>query len=142
MRETAKDLENEAEILDHFAKTFRCNWHKLGNGGKYRIDAVLYRDAEVAAWAEVKDYKKRLFLGLNVPKYLEGCNLAQNTGKPFFLLFRYEQKIGFIKVHSGGAWNDCEATLGMAGGTPSGRQRLKDDVEPCYMFRKNEVQWL
>lgn len=142
LRETQQDLSNEAEILDDFAKTFKCNWHKLGNGGKYRIDAVLYRDGEVAAWAEVKDYKKSLFLGLNVPKYLEGCNLAQETGKPFFLIFRHNTQIGFAKVHGGGAWSDCDAELKIAGGTQAGRKALPDDIEPMYMIDKNQVRWL
>ena len=142
LRETKHDLCNEAEIHDYFASTMKCNWHKLGNGGKYRIDAVLYRNAEVAAWAEIKDYKKSLFLGLNVPKYLEGCNLAQNTGKPFFLIFRHNGQIGFVKVHGGGPWSDCKVTLKLAGGTQAGRKALPDDIEPIYMIEKSEVKWL
>ena len=141
-RETNQDLRNEAEILQYLADWSKSNWHKLGNGGKYRIDSVLYRDGAPVAWVEVKDYKRNLFLGLNVPKYLEGCNLAQTTELPFLLVFRHEGKIGYIKVHGGGAWSDCEATLKMAGGTPAGREALKDDIEPCYMFNKKDVEWI
>ena len=69
-RETQDDLDAEAEILDYIAKKSDCEWRKLGNGGKYRIDAVMHNGGDVRAWFEVKDYKRGLFLGLNVPKYI------------------------------------------------------------------------
>lgn len=141
-RETSDDLHAEAEILDHIAAQSNCEWRKLGNGGKYRIDAVMHRGSEVKAWFEVKDYKRGLFLGLNVPKYIEGCNLATVTAIPFVFGFRHEGRIGIIKIHSGGPFEDLTPELRMAGGTPQGRKPNPDDVEPMYMFSHKDVRWM
>jgi len=84
-RETQEDLDREAAILDAFCSEWRCTWRKLGNGGKYRIDAVLERNGEVVAWAEVKSHGGS-FAGLNVPKYMEMYHLGQLTGVPAFFL--------------------------------------------------------
>jgi len=141
MRETQSDLKNEADILGRFCQSMKCEWAKLGNGGKYRIDSVLFRGNIPVAWVEVKDYKAGLFLGLNVPKYIEGCELSNYTQIPFFLLFRHEGEIGYLKIHNG-AWPHAEARLLMAGGTPKGRQPLPDDVEPMFLFDDSQVEWL
>lgn len=141
-RETQDDLNAEAEILDYIAKKSDCEWRKLGNGGKYRIDAVMHSGGDVRAWFEVKDYKRSLFLGLNVPKYIEGCNLATATAIPFIFGFRYEGKVGIIKIHGGGPFEDVSPQLRMAGGTPKGRKPNPDDVEPMYMFSEDDVRWM
>jgi hypothetical protein len=141
MRETQQDLANEAEILDAFCKKFKMKWVKLGNGGKYRIDAVLFKGEDPKAWAEVKDYKRTLFLGLNAPKYIEGCELANMSRLPFLMVFRHEKKIGYVVVHNG-AWPECDFELKMAGGTPKGREPLPDDIEPIYLFSKSQIKWL
>lgn len=141
LRETKQDLSNEADILDAFCKHFKLEWSKLGNGGKYRIDAVLFKGQDPRAWAEVKDYKRSLFLGLNAPKFIEGCELANMSNIPFLLLFRHEGEIGYLVVHNG-AWPEADHTLKMAGGTPKGREPLPDDIEPIYVFSKSQVKWL
>jgi len=142
MRETAEDLSNEAEILDQFAAQFMCGWRKLGSGGKYRIDAILHKNNAMKAWVEVKDYESGLFLGLNIPKYQEGMTLARDTEIPFLFVFRHEGRIGYIKVHEGGAWADCKVDIKMGGGTPPGRDPLPDDIEPLAFFSQDEVIWL
>ncbi len=142
LRETSEDLKAEAEILNYIGEATGYDWQKLGNGGKYRIDAVMHQDAEPKAWIEVKDYKKGLYLGLNVPKHMEGCKLAEVTAIPFIFGFRHEGRIGLIKVHGGGAYSDLNPTLRMAGGTPAGRAPNPDDYEPMYMFDKGDVRWL
>lgn len=141
-RETGDDLVAEAEILDVIAQSGGFEWNKLGNGSKYRIDAVLHRNNKPEAWIEIKDYKKRLFLGLNVPKFIEGCELAQTTAIPFIFGFRHDGRIGVIKVHGGGAYSDLTPELRMAGGTPKGRTPLPDDYEPMYLFNETDVRWL
>lgn len=141
MRETAQDLINEADILDTFCEDFDLQWAKLGNGGKYRIDAVLFRDTTIKAWVEVKDYKRRLFLGLNAAKYKEGCDLAILSKIPFLLIFRYESRVGYVVAHNGTEF-DCSVELRMAGGTPKGREPLPDDFEPIFIFSKKQIKWL
>ena len=142
MRETQDDLHAEAEILDYIAEQAGYRWKKLGNGGKYRIDAVMFDGHQPKAWIEVKDYKRGLYLGLNVPKHNEGCELAQTTAIPFIFGFRHNGRIGVIKVHGGGAYSDLTPELRMAGGTPKGRAPLPDDYEPMYMFNETDVRWL
>ena len=142
LRETPEDLKNEAEILDALCQKFSCQWRKLGNGGKYRIDAVLYRKTGVGGFAEVKDYKNKLHLLMNIPKYVEGTRLAEVTEKPFIFVFRHQGKVGYIKVHGGGAWSDIKPELVMAGGTPPGREPNPDDIEPLFKFKPEDVIWI
>lgn len=142
LRETPQDLKREAEILDALCHKFKCDWKKLGNGGKYRIDAVLHRGAVVDAFAEVKDYKTALHLYMNVPKYLEGMRIAEATQKPFLFIVRYQGKIGYIKAHGGGAWSDVQANVIMGGGTPPGRKPNPDDVEPLMQFNPMDIKWI
>lgn len=142
LRETKKDLELEAEVLDYFCSQRGIQWEKLGNGSKYRIDAVLLQGKDVVGWAEVKNYDAGLFLGLNLPKYIEGCKLAEVTQKPFLFIIRHQGRIGYVKVHGGGAWSDLDVTLKYCGGTPKGRDPLPDDIEPMYLIDRSEVRWL
>jgi hypothetical protein len=141
MRETDADLAKEAEILDHLSSKWKCEWCKLGNGGKYRIDAVLHRGPKIVAWVEVKAHGTS-FVGLNIPKYQEGMTLARDTEAPFVFAFSRDSKIGWIKVHGGGAWSDVTPNLRMAGGTPKGRKPLPDDIEPMMMFNETDISWM
>lgn len=138
-RETQEDLDNEAEILNHACDYFKCRWSKLGLGGKYRIDAVLHREKSPVAWAEVKDYKRSLFLGLNVPKYMEGCRIAKVSGLPFLMIVRHERLVSYLILHNGSIETQ-EKRLLMAGGTPKGREALPDDVEPMFMFDQKNLK--
>lgn len=142
MRETPEDLEREASILDELCHNFKCGWKKLGNGGKYRIDAVIFRGENIAAFAEVKHYPKRLHLLMNVAKYIEGVRIAEVTGKPFLFIVRHEDRVGYIKVHSGGPYSDIQADIIMGGGTPPGREPNPDDVEPLMRFNPVDVIWI
>lgn len=141
-RETEDDLRKEAGLLDHFCKMRDIEWKKLGNGAKYRIDAVLLKGKDVVGWAEVKNYDAGLFLGLNVQKYIEGCALAQETEKPFLFIFSHNRRVGYLKVHGGGAYSDLEKRLKYCGGTPKGRMPLPDDIEPMFLFDEKDVRWL
>jgi hypothetical protein len=141
LRETEQDLINEAMVLDHFANKYGAKWTKLGNGAKYRIDAAYQRDGKVVAWAEVKVYKtKSPFLGVNVPKMIEGCQLALFTGKPFFLLFHHNQRFGMVKI-SDGEQVLSSPKLRIAGGTPPGRKPLGDDIEPMFKYSELDIKW-
>ena len=148
LRETAADLQAEAEILDLYCSRYGFSWRKLGNGGKYRIDAVITDGDVVCAWVEVKDYRNRKpYLGLNVPKFMEGVQLSQFTGLPFLLILRHTLDQGDEQIVRLGALNLCEngmqrdGLLVMAGGTPPGRQPLPDDIEPMYRFHLADVCW-
>lgn len=142
LRETPEDLKREGEILDALCRKFNCQWKKLGNGGKYRIDAVLYRNRDIAAFVEVKDYKTGLHLYMNVQKYIEGVRIAEATQKPFLLVIRHQGKVGYIKVHGGGAWADVQPNVIMGGGTPPGRQPNPDDIEPLMQFDSIDINWI
>ena len=140
MRETQEDLAQEAAILDAFCSEWRCTWRKLGNGGKYRIDAVLERNGEVVAWAEVKSHGGS-FAGLNVPKYMEMYHLGQLTGVPAFFLLSRGGRLGYITVWDQ-VWVGAEPTLKVTGGTPAGRKPLPDDIEPMMMFKDSDIKWV
>ena len=140
MRETAADLEREAAVLDHFAAQWNCEWRKLGNGGKYRIDAVLYRKKEIKAFVEVKCHAKA-FIGLNLPKYQEMISIGQTTFLPVYFLIKRGDAFGYINVWDY-TWEGAKPVLRMAGGTPPGRQPLPDDIEPMMMFSDDDVIWL
>lgn len=142
LRETPEDLKREADILDEVCQKFKCSWKKLGNGGKYRIDAVMFRGKDVKAFAEVKHYVSRLHLLMNVPKYNEGFRLAEITGKPFLFIVKHEDRVGYIKVHSGGPFADVQAEVIMGGGTPPGREPNPDDIEPLMKFNSSDVIWV
>ena len=141
MRETEDDLRAEREILTDLAIRWRCNWRKLGNGGKYRIDAVLEREREIMMWVEVKDYSHDRFVGMNIPKYMEGCQLAALTGHPFYQIIRVDGRLGIVRIHDG-LTSMAPPKYMIAGGTPVGREPLPDDIEPMAMFDKSLIRWL
>jgi hypothetical protein len=140
MRETTEDLANEAEICEFFASKWKCEWRKLGNGGKYRIDAVLHRGKDIKVFVEAKAHKTS-FMGLNLPKYMEMCELGIETGLPVYFLIRRNDEYGFIPVWDK-TWKGVTPTLEMTGGTPPGREPLPDDVEPMMMFTDEDVTWI
>ena len=140
-RENSEDLEREAAILDWVGKRKRWQWRKLGNGGKYRIDACFHQAEQMFAWVEVKAHGGS-FCGMNVPKYIEGCNLSSWTEKPFYFIFSREDKIGVINVWEHGM-PTISPVLQVTGGTPPGRDPLPDDIEPMMMFNDNHVKaWI
>jgi len=132
MRERPSDLENEREILNLFCAKWGCQWVKLGNGGKYRIDAALKQGDQLKAFVEVKDYSGN-FCGMNLPKYIEGCELAQWTGVPFLFVMRRGDVISHMKLHDG-LTTMIPPAFRVTGGTPAGRAPLPDDIEPMAIF--------
>ena len=140
MRQTQQDLQNEGEILAIAASKWGSVGVKLPEGGKYRLDAVLLDGSDIKAWVEIKDYSKP-FIGLNIPKYLEGMLIAQMTGITFLFIIRLDGRVGYIKLHDGLV--ACEPPrYQYAGGTPKGREPLPDDVEPMAMFTKESFKWI
>jgi hypothetical protein len=140
LRETPADLKREAAVLDAFAEKWKCSWRKLGNGGKYRIDAVMYRGKDVMAFVEVKCHATS-FVGLNVPKYMEMINLGQTTAIPCYFLIKRGDQYGYVSVWDH-VWKGSSPKLRMAGGTPPGREPLPDDVEPMMMFSDSDITWV
>jgi len=141
MRETSNDLAMEKEILDAVCFKWHCGWRKLGNGGKYRVDAVLQEGPEIRAWVEVKDYSSPKFIGMNIPKYMEGVALAKVTGCTFMLLIRVAGRIGYIRLHDG-LDTLAPPKFIVTGGTPAGKTPLPDDIEPMAMFDQTVVRWM
>jgi hypothetical protein len=147
MRETAANQEKELETLTVFCNRFGSTPRKLASiyssnqSRKYRIDAVILNGSEIKAWAEVKNYSKSGFLGLNIVKYKEGTDLARLTGLPFLMVVSIAGKVGWLKLHDGLVFC-APPDYKLAGGTPRGQEPLHDDIEPMAMFSEDFVQWI
>jgi hypothetical protein len=157
LRETVEDKKKEEVILRalvwHFNKqnvnqNESHSYQQVMTHGKYKIDGWVYnQNAEITHWVECKALSKEGFYGVNFPKYIEGVNLARESGLPFLYAFcvksqKGNKKIGYFTVHNG-IWEDCKQNLNRCGGTPPGRSPNWDDIEPMMMFiDATEINWI
>jgi hypothetical protein len=137
-RETPQDKANEENILKLLARHRGCDYQQVMTLGKYKIDGWLHQDKRVLAWVECKWLTKEGFYGLNVPKFIEGCELAAHTDTPFLYACRVPGKVGLLEVHNG-AWSAVDADLRLAGGRREPQNW--DDIEPMMMFDPSLLTW-
>ena len=139
LRETEKDKKKEKKILDAVAAHFRAEAQQVMTFGKYKIDGILHQGSKVVAFVECKWLSKPGFYGINLPKHIEGCNLASYAQVPFIYAVRVPNRVGFAVVHNG-TWMQNEPTLRWTGGvlTPPNW----DDIEPMMMIEPDKIQWL
>lgn len=138
MRETPEDKQREGLILAALAKYAKRDFQQVMTLGKYKIDGWLLQGNEVKAWAECKWLTKTGFYGLNVPKFIEGCQLAKYTHIPFIYAFRDPEGYGYIMVHDA-TWPVASTTFRLAGGTQAGRSPNWDDIEPMMLFNERDI---
>ena len=147
MRETNEDKDNQTVILDTLSAHLKCQYTQVETLGKYKIDGWLHsgKNTNVLGFVECKWYGKIGFYGLNLPKYIEGCLLAQYARVPFYYAIRVpggdgRNRFGFITLHDG-LWSPSDpVSITHTGGTQKGRQPNWDDVEPMVMLNKDDIQ--
>ena len=112
------------------------------SGAKYKIDGYLFDNTKtIVGWVEAKWYgdNKAPYCAINVPKFLELCNLSRELNIPSYFVCRRS-----------GAWGYCVIcdygfTIGhrveQGGGTPKHREKNHDDVEPLVFLNKDEFLW-
>ena len=94
----------------------------------------------VVGWVEAKWYTGKAHLYLNVPKFDELVRLAEISKAPSFLVFREGDRWGYVRVHDGEKIV-CEYIVKLAGGTPKGRVKNDDDIEPLVVISRKSITW-
>ena len=142
-RETPEDLLKQKRLLQVFSEKMDLEFNQFPSfSKKYRIDGYCYdkKTYNVVCWIECKWYNNKAHCFLNVPKFNELIRLSELTKKPSYLLFREYDKWGYILLHDG--FNiTCSYSTKLSGGTPVGRVKNEDDLEPLIVLDKNNINW-
>lgn len=100
--ETRQDLENELGVMNTVAAIAKMTFRKMTI--RYSVDYALMKGDAVHAWVEVKcrknEMKKYPTLMISAGKLMEGVNLSYHTGKPFYLVVKWQDGIGRVKLDS------------------------------------------
>lgn len=124
--ETHIDVKNELAVINTVAVLARMEAVKLPI--RYSVDFALIKDKSIRAWIEVKCRKNQQAaystLMISAAKLMDGVNLATQSGRPFFLIVRWTDKLGRLKINDLTNYN-----LGFGG-----RKDRSDaqDLEPVY----------
>lgn len=106
---------------------------------KYEVDYAILKDGEIVSWAEVKcrNISSSMYptMLIGATKIWKGSVLSIHTGKPFFVVVAWTDKIGYLKVENVGSFE-----LSFGGRTDRGDEL---DIEPKYyipidMFKMKE----
>lgn len=100
--ESRQDLENELGVMNKIAGIANMTFRKMPI--RYSVDYALMKGDGVHAWVEVKCRKnesnKYPTLMISAAKLMDGVNLSYHTGKPFFLVVKWQDGIGRVKLDS------------------------------------------
>ena len=140
-RETEEDRKHQKVIMKAVAKHYGAELQVVETLGKYKIDGILYNGREVIGYVEAKWLKKDTMFGINVPKYVEGCQLAAYSKVPFMYAVRIPGKCGISILHDG-IWAPDVVELKHSGGTPPGKDPNWDDKEPMMMINRDSIEWI
>ena len=139
MRETPEQLAAEAADLATFASFTGSAWEKL-YAQKYKLDAVMLRDGQVAAWVEHKTSGNDYGCLLNASKAAAGVEHARTSKLPFILLARHDGKLLYCTVYNilgDTNWQNIlhkkEVKLIWQIDTRPGHDNPDDD-EPCWVI--------
>lgn len=101
--ETESDLSNERQVISIFSEKFKCTFSKMPI--RYGLDYAMSRDGKVRAFAEIKcrsspvsQYDTYM---LSLGKLVSAHNLRVATGLDCFLMVRWTDAVGYIKMDSG-----------------------------------------
>jgi hypothetical protein len=101
--ESAKDLTNEQAVLNKLCKRWKCEAFKLPV--RYELDFALIRDGKLKCFVEVKcrgctqaTYPTAI---VGYRKVCTGLTLAEKAGVPFYLVYRWTDKLGYTGTFTG-----------------------------------------
>jgi len=126
--ETADDRQREIAAINRLLRGTEKTVRKLPI--RYGVDFAIIKDGEITAWVEVKcrfnESDKYPTLMISAAKIWQGVYTSINTGKPFFVVAEWTDKIGFTKIET------VEGlSLGFGGRTD---RNDSQDVEPVYFI--------
>lgn len=125
--ESGADLAAEQAAIGVAAQTWGASYAKLPN--QYRVDFAVLRNKSIVAWAEVKCRKhphgQYPTLILSLAKHIAGVEMERQTDKPFLVLARWQDRLGYIRPSQG----SYEVCIG-------GRTDRNDwqDIEPVVHY--------
>jgi hypothetical protein len=126
--ETADDRSRELAAINRLLRNSGKTVRKLPI--RYGVDFAVLKEGEITAWVEVKcrfnDSDKYSTLMISAAKVWQGVYTSINTGKPFFVVAEWKDKIGFIKIKT-------VEGLFLGFGGRSDRNDAQD-VEPVYFI--------
>jgi len=126
--ETEDDRKRELAAINRLLRGTEKTVRKLPI--RYGVDFAIITNGEITAWAEVKcrNNSSALYptLMISAAKIWQGVYTSINTGKPFFVVAEWTDKIGFTKIET------VEGlSLGFGGRTD---RNDSQDVEPVYFI--------
>ena len=126
--ETADDRQRELAAVNRLLRGTEKTVRKLPI--RYGVDFAIITNGEITAWAEVKcrNNSSALYptLMISAAKIWQGVYTSINTGKPFFVVAEWTDKIGFIRIET-----VKDIKIGFGGRTDRGDTQ---DIEPVYLI--------
>lgn len=98
--ESDSDRKKELAVISKIGGLARKTPIKLPI--RYAIDFAMFDGKQITSWVEVKCRKNSQAayptLMISAAKLIEGLNLARHSGKPFYLVVEWTDRIGFLEI--------------------------------------------